>query len=183
MVDSSAADQLNWQTVEGSRSSLWWTVSPSLWMDPGRPATPGQWMAPGWPMAAVRPVPCPPRHHLMSTPALPGPPSQPLQQGLCLNPWSHVERILTASECLNAQHGPAVGPARAPGMSSSYTEWPKGMSLLVRAWQNIHWRNEWQTTSLFLPWDLHEQYEKAIRYDTERWTLQVSTCPYSTGVK
>ena len=30
-------------------------------------------------------------------------------------------------------------------------------------WQNVvHWRREWQTTSVFLPWELHEQYEKAL---------------------
>ena len=28
-------------------------------------------------------------------------------------------------------------------------------------WQNVvHWRREWQTTSLFLPWEPHGQYEK-----------------------
>ena len=28
-------------------------------------------------------------------------------------------------------------------------------------WQNVvHWRREWQTSSVFLPWELHEQYEK-----------------------
>ena len=28
-------------------------------------------------------------------------------------------------------------------------------------WQNVvHWRMEWQTTSVFLPWEPHEQYEK-----------------------
>ena len=37
----------------------------------------------------------------------------------------------------------------------------KGMSLLVRAWQNlVHWRREWQTTSVFLIWEPHKQYEK-----------------------
>ena len=25
----------------------------------------------------------------------------------------------------------------------------------------VHWRREWQTTSAFLPWEPHEQYEKA----------------------
>ena len=31
-------------------------------------------------------------------------------------------------------------------------------------WQNVvHWRREWQTTSEFLPWEPHEQYEK------EKW--------------
>ena len=29
-------------------------------------------------------------------------------------------------------------------------------------WQNVvHWRREWQTTSVFLPWEPHEQYQKA----------------------
>ena len=29
-------------------------------------------------------------------------------------------------------------------------------------WQNmVHWRREWQTTSVVLPWEPHEQYEKA----------------------
>ena len=31
-------------------------------------------------------------------------------------------------------------------------------------WHNVvHWRREWQTTSLFLPWEPHEAYEKAKR--------------------
>ena len=25
----------------------------------------------------------------------------------------------------------------------------------------VHWRREWQTTSIFLPWEPLEQYEKA----------------------
>ena len=29
-------------------------------------------------------------------------------------------------------------------------------------WQNVvHWRREWQATSIFLPWEPHKQYEKA----------------------
>ena len=28
-------------------------------------------------------------------------------------------------------------------------------------WQNVvHWRRQWQTTSIFLPWEPHEQYER-----------------------
>ena len=41
----------------------------------------------------------------------------------------------------------------------------------------VHWRREWQTTSVFLSWESHEQYEMAKRYDTERWTLQIGRCP------
>ena len=45
-------------------------------------------------------------------------------------------------------------------------------------WQNVvHRRKEWQTTSVFLPWELHEQYKKAKWQDTERGTPQVSRCP------
>ena len=37
-------------------------------------------------------------------------------------------------------------------------------------WQNVvHWRREWQTTPVFLPWEPHEQYAKVKRYDTGRW--------------
>ena len=35
-------------------------------------------------------------------------------------------------------------------------------------------KKEWQTTSAFLPWEPHEQYEKAKRYDTVRWAPHVS---------
>ena len=51
-------------------------------------------------------------------------------------------------------------------------------SFVGEFWQKIvHWRREWQTTSLFLPWEPHEQYEKTKRYDTERWMAQVDRCP------
>ena len=33
----------------------------------------------------------------------------------------------------------------------------------------VHWKRDWQTTSAFLLWEPHEQYEEAKRYDTERW--------------
>ena len=39
----------------------------------------------------------------------------------------------------------------------------------------VHWRREWQTTSVFLPSEPHEQYEKAKRQDTERGTPQYAT--------
>ena len=42
-------------------------------------------------------------------------------------------------------------------------------------WQNM------QITSVFLPWEPHEQYEKAKRFDTEGWTLQVGSAQYATG--
>ena len=45
----------------------------------------------------------------------------------------------------------------------------------------IYWRREWQTTSVFLPRELHEQYEKAKWYDTERGTPQSVGAQYATG--
>ena len=34
-------------------------------------------------------------------------------------------------------------------------------------WQNVvHWRRKWQIASEFLPWESHEEYEKAKIYDT-----------------
>ena len=45
-------------------------------------------------------------------------------------------------------------------------------------WPNVvHWSREWQTASVFLPWEPHEQYDKAKGEDTERWTPQVGRCP------
>ena len=46
----------------------------------------------------------------------------------------------------------------------------------VEFWQNVvHWRRECQTTPVLLPWEPHEQYEKAKIYDTE--------APRSVGVQ
>ena len=41
----------------------------------------------------------------------------------------------------------------------------------------VHWRREWQITSVFLPWEPHEQYKKAKWQDIERGTPQVDRCP------
>ena len=37
----------------------------------------------------------------------------------------------------------------------------------------VHWRRQWQTTSVFLLREPHKQYEKAKRYNTRRWAPQV----------
>ena len=51
------------------------------------------------------------------------------------------------------------------------------LSFLLYNHKEFYWRREWQTTSVFLPWEPHEQYTKAKRYDTERWTPQIGRCP------
>ena len=52
-------------------------------------------------------------------------------------------------------------------------------------WKNnvVKWKMEWQTTSSFLPWESHEQYEKTKGYGTEKWTPQVVGAQYATGEK
>ena len=66
-----------------------------------------------------------------------------------------------------------------------------GLQRIRRDWATKHNSTEIETsnfellnvvfsTSVFLPWEPHEQYEKAKRYDTEGWTPQVSA-QYAIG--
>ena len=53
-----------------------------------------------------------------------------------------------------------------PGCSSNDEQillgsYPRHMGHGEKFSQNVvHWRKEWQTTSVFLPWEPHEQYER-----------------------
>ena len=54
--------------------------------------------------------------------------------------------------------------ALSNSMKLSHAGWghPRWMGHGGEVWQNVvHWRREWQTTSVFLPWKPHEQYVKA----------------------
>ena len=65
-------------------------------------------------------------------------------------------------------------------MKLSHAMWghPRRTGHGGEVWQNVvHWKREWQTTSVFLPWEPHEQYEKAKWQNTERGTPQVCRCP------
>ena len=45
----------------------------------------------------------------------------------------------------------------------------------------VHWRREWQTTSVLLPWEPHEQYEK-IKYRTLKGEIpRLVGAQYATG--
>ena len=112
-----------------------------------------------------------------SAPDFPGPPSLWFQQGLCLSPWAAW--WLTSNSWWRFTHSTRTssGTTRVPDISSSNVEQLKGMCPF-RAWQSVvHWRKEWQTISVFLLWEPHEQYEKAKRCDTERCAPQVTRCP------
>ena len=57
--------------------------------------------------------------------------------------------------------------ALSNSMKLSHAEWghSRQMGHGGEVWQNVvHWRREWLTTSVFLPWEPHEQYEKASYY-------------------
>ena len=134
--------------------------------------------APGWPVAVVTAGSLPLLVIVQHQLDFPGTPSPWLQQGLCLSPWAAWWSTSNSWWRFTHSTRTSSGTIRVPDISSSYVEQLKGMSLLVRAWQNVvHWRMESQTTSRFLLWEPHEHYEKAKRYDTERWAPQVSRCP------
>ena len=66
----------------------------------------------------------------------------------------------------------------------SHAVWghPRWMGHDGEFWPNVvHWRREWQTTSVFLPWEPHEQYEKAKRYDNEIELPRSVAAQYATG--
>ena len=53
--------------------------------------------------------------------------------------------------------------ALSNSMKLSYAVWgyPRRVGHGGEVWQNVvHWRREWRTTSVFLPWEPHEQYER-----------------------
>ena len=57
-----------------------------------------------------------------------------------------------------------------------------GQVMVGDFWQNVvDLRRERQTTSAFLPWEHHEQYEKAKIYDTERSSPRSGGIQYATG--
>ena len=121
---------------------------------------PGQWIGSRWTVTPGQQwASQPPTHSNMGSSLprtlLPATPAGPLPQppATCWSTpnsqWRFIHSVMTSS-----------GTTRAPGMPSRYTEQLKVMSRLVRAWQNVvHWRREWQTTSVFLPWEPCKQYE------------------------
>ena len=51
-----------------------------------------------------------------------------------------------------------------------------------KSWQNVvHWRREWQTTSVFLPWEPHEQYEKSNDRILKEELPRSAGAQYATG--
>ena len=67
--------------------------------------------------------------------------------------WNHNHRKLTNLITWTT--------ALSNSMKLSHSMWghPRRTGHGEEVWQNVvHWRREWQTTSVFLPWEPHEQY-------------------------
>ena len=45
----------------------------------------------------------------------------------------------------------------------------------------VHWRRQWQTTSVFLPWEPHEQYQKAKDRTLKDELPRLEGAQYATG--
>ena len=66
----------------------------------------------------------------------------------------------------------------------SHAVWghPRRMGHAGEFWQNVvHWRREWQTTSVFLPWEPHEQYERQKDSTLEDELPRLGGAQYATG--
>ena len=49
-------------------------------------------------------------------------------------------------------------------------------------WQKVvHWRRQWQTTSVFLPWEPHEQYEETKGITLKDELPRSVDAQYATG--
>ena len=105
--------------------------------------------------------------------------SQWLQQGLYLSPL--VVHWLTPSILwrLYAQWRSAVGQPRCwscyPAMWSSWRTRHVSKHLI----KGRPLERERQPPLVFLSWEPHEQYEKAKKYDTERWTPRLVGVQYA----
>ena len=104
------------------------------------------------------------------------------KQGDNTQPWRTPFPIWNQSvvpcPVLTVASWPAYTLSSSTKLSHAIWDHPRQTGHGGEIWQNVaHWRWEWQTTSLFLPWELHEQQEKAKRYDNERWTPQVGRSP------
>ena len=90
------------------------------------------------------------------------------------NTYIHTEKLCT-NVCTSCVHN--YPHLEVPKIPSDHTDhnlvqlnetkpcpWghPRREGHSRQVWQNVgHWRREWQTTSVFLPWEPLEQYEKA----------------------
>ena len=90
---------------------------------------------------------CDPMNH-----STPGP---PVHHQLPESTQTHVHRVgdaIQSSHPLSSPSPPALNLSQHQGLF-------KWVSSLHQVAKVVHWRREWHTTSVFLPWEPHEQYE------------------------
>ena len=97
---------------------------------------------------------------------------------------------------------PLHGSLPCCGKGACITQWsykpcmqghPRWMGHSGEFWQNVsHWRREWQTTPVYLPWELHKLYKKENGITTlknrqfllkTKYILWLSNCTYPREVK
>ena len=87
------------------------------------------------------------------------------------NHWKLVNLITRATALSNS-------------MKVSYTMWdhPRRAGHGGEVRQNVvHWRREWQTTSVFLPWEPHEQYKRQNDRILKEEFSRLVGAQYATG--
>ena len=134
--------------------------------------------APEWPVATVRPgnflflgiL----QHQLQPSP---DPLSCNSSRATASAPRWHIDQHPTASEGWHIQRGQWWDTLGAEH-TIQLCEVAEGHVPASQGLTNCGPLEKWMaTTSVFLLWELHEQYEKAERYATERWAPQVVRCP------
>ena len=113
------------------------------------------------------------------------PHSQSLQSGSFHKPLILLHQSADRLKTTITENQPIWSHAPQPCLTQWNYEpcrvWPPKTGHGGEFWENVvHWRRQWQTTSVFLPWEPHEQYEKAKRYNTERWTPRLVGVQYAT---
>ena len=68
---------------------------------------------------------------------------------------THVHRVGDAIQLSYPLSSPS--PALNLSQHQSLFKWVSSLHQVAKV---VHWRREWHTTSVFLPWEPHEQYEK-----------------------
>ena len=67
-------------------------------------------------------------------------------------------------------------------MSHAVEGHPRRLGHSEEFWQDVvHWRTEWQITSVFLLWEPHEQYEKAKDRTLKDELSRLVGAHYATG--
>ena len=92
--------------------------------------------------------------------SLTGIPSPPLALFVVMLPKTH----LTSHSRMSGSRW-VITPSWLSGLCRSFlyrsSVYSCHLFLIILLWQNVvHWKREWKTTSAFLPWESHEQYEE-----------------------